>query len=245
MKKVSKENPLPLYYQLKEILQDMIENEVLKPGDPIPTERELVEMHDISRMTARKAIMALVNEGLLYREQGRGTFVADPEPKMKHQLSKLSGFTKEMKEKGLKTSTKLLSFEVETPSKKVSEHLELPEEVNQVIKIKRLRFVEDDPFSIETAWLPSDLCSSLTEDMLIGSSLYDIFKEEYGYELDYARQTIEPTMITEYEKELFAVDVDLLALLFRRTTYLKTDRIIEYTKATYRSDKYKHEVILK
>src|SRR5690606_39612226 len=71
MRKVDKNSRVPLYYQLKEIIQEMIENEELQPNEPIPTERELCEIHGISRMTVREAIMALVNEGVLYREQGR------------------------------------------------------------------------------------------------------------------------------------------------------------------------------
>src|SRR5690625_6405333 len=86
----------------------MIDNEELQPNDPIPTERELCKIHDISRMTVRMAIMSLVNEGVLYREQGKGTFVA--RKKQKHQLSHLRGFTEDM-EKDRK-STRLNSSHV-------------------------------------------------------------------------------------------------------------------------------------
>src|SRR5690606_36647664 len=110
-RRVSKNSPIPLYYQLKEILQEMIDNEELKPGDALPSERELCEILGISRMTVRKAVMDLVNEGIVYREQGKGTFVA--KPKSKHLLNKLQGFTEEMEEKGLKVKTQILSFETE------------------------------------------------------------------------------------------------------------------------------------
>ena len=243
--KVSKDNPLPLYHQLKEILSKKINDEVLKPGDPIPTERELVDIHNISRMTARKAIMALVNEGLLYREQGKGTFVSEPEPKMKHELSKLNGFTEEMKEKGMETKTEIVSFDFEIANNDIRKHLELPTDVDQVIKVKRLRYVEEDPFSLETVWIPYDLVPDLTEEVLTGASLYKTFRNKYGHQLKEARQTVEPIMLTEYEGNLLGLSSKALALLFRRTTYLKEDRIIEYTKAIYRSDNFEHEVILK
>ncbi|OCL27207.1 GntR family transcriptional regulator [Orenia metallireducens] len=244
MKRVSKDNPLPLYYQLKEILQEMIENNILEAGDPIPTERELSEMHSISRMTVRKAIMDLVNEGLVYREQGRGTFVADTESKLKYQLSKLKGFTQIMKEKGLKTKTKILYFELKEATKKVRNHLKMPNDKNKVIEVNRLRIVEEEPFAIETVWIPYDLCPNMSQEMLENNSFYSILENEYGYNLDYAKQTIEPRILTEYESDLLTVEESALALLFRRTTYLKNGRVIEYTKAVYRSDKYKHEVIL-
>ncbi len=243
LRKVSKQNPLPLYYQLKEIIQEMIENEELKPGDPVPPERELCEIHGISRMTARKAIMALVNEGILYREQGKGTFVS--EPKIKQQLSQLRGFTEEMAEKGLKTDTQILSFKIKEATKKIRSHLNMDEKNNKVIEIRRLRIVEDEPFAIEIVWIPFNMCPDLQKDMLEGKSLYKIFKEKYGYTLDYAKQTIEPIMLNEYESDLLNLDIKSLALLFRRKTYLDDGRVIEYTKAIYRSDKYKYEVLLK
>ncbi|WP_027340757.1 GntR family transcriptional regulator [Halonatronum saccharophilum] len=244
MKKVTKDNPLPLYHQLKEILQEKIDNNILVPGDSIPTERELCEIHNISRMTARKAIMALVNEGLLYREQGKGTFVADFEPDIKYQLSKLKGFTETMEEKGLESTTKLLNFEIKSATKKIKKHLQMPEAEDDIIEVKRLRSVEGEPFALETAWLPYDLCFSIDEKLIKDNSLYNIFKRVCNYQLDYAKQTIEPTILNDYESDLLGVNSDQLALLFRRTTYIKNDRIIEYTKALYRSDRYKHELIL-
>jgi len=242
-KQLVKQSPLPLYYQLKEIIQEMIENEKLNPGDLVPPERELCEKYGISRMTARKAIMALVNEGVLYREQGRGTFVS--KPKIKQQLLFLKGFTEEMREKGLKTQTRIISFQIKEATKKIKLHLNMNEKNNKVIEIRRLRIVEDEPFAIEIVWLPTDMCFDLQEDKLKGKSLYKIFKEKYGYVLDYANQTIEPITLNEYESDLLNMKAKSLALLFRRKTYLDDGRIIEYTKAIYRSDKYKYEVLLK
>src|SRR5690606_6399446 len=108
MRKVDKNSRVPLYYQLKEIIQEMIENEELQPNEPIPTERELCEIHGISRMTVREAIMALVNEGVLYREQGRGTYVAWPKPEVK--LSDLRGLTEGMERMGHQVDTDIISF---------------------------------------------------------------------------------------------------------------------------------------
>ena len=242
MKKISKKDPLPLYYQLKELLLEMIENEELKPGDPVPPERELCKRHNISRMTARKAVMALVNEGVVYREQGRGTFVAIP--KINQKISKLQGFTEKMKGKGVSTKTKLLSFKIKQATRDNIRHLDLLEGENVVIEIKRLRYVNEEPFSIEIVWLPYELCSNLTRKKLDGNSLYKIFEGEYNYKLKYAKQTIEPIIMDEYESDLLSQNQQALALLFRRTTYLENDRIIEYTKSIYRGDKYKYEIRL-
>ena len=243
MRKVSKENPLPLHYQLKEIIQEMIENEELMPGEAIPPEREICEIQGVSRMTVNKAIMTLVNEGVLYREQGKGTFVS--KPKVKQELDHLKGFTEEMREKGLKADSKILSFSIKEATKKNREALEMKPEDKMVIEINRLRLVNDEPYSIETVWVPHRLCIDMTREMIEGQSLYNIFKGKYGYDLEKAKQTIEPIILNEYQSELLNLNENSLALLFSRTTYLKDGTPIEHTREIYRTDKYKYEIILK
>ncbi|WP_027624131.1 UTRA domain-containing protein [Clostridium lundense] len=243
MRKICKSSPLPLHYQIKEILQEMIENEELKTGEVIPTEREICEIQGVSRMTVNKAIMSLVNEGLLYREQGKGTFVA--KPKENQQISELKGFTEEMAEKGLKTDTEILSFQIKEVTKKIKSMLCMSNSENNIIEINRLRRSEGEPVAIETVWIPYNLCPDMTEEVITGKSLYSTFREKYGYCLVKAKQTIEPIMLNEYEAELLNQNEGSLALMFRRTTYTENGTPVEYTKAIYRSDIYKYEITLK
>lgn len=243
LRKISKDNPIPLHYQIKEILQEMIENEDLKPGESIPTERELCEIQGVSRMTVNKAIMSLVNEGLIYREQGKGTFVSTA--KVNSEISRLKGFTEQMQENGVVSKTKILSFKVIDATKKCKIELKMPEDENKIIEIKRLRFSDQQPVAIETAWLPYYLFNGMTREIIEDKSLYETFREKYGYNLDKAKQTIEPTMLNQYESNLLNQENDALALIFRRTTYLEDETPIEYTKAIYRSDKYKYQITLK
>ncbi len=243
MKKISKDNPIPLHYQIKEILQEMIENEILKPGQSIPTERELCEIQGVSRMTVNKAIMSLVNEGLIYREQGKGTFVS--KTKVNHEISKLKGFTEQMQENGVISKTKILSFNIIEATKQHKLALKIPEDENKIIEIKRLRSSHEQPVAIEIAWLPYYLFNDMNRDMIEDKSLYGIFRERYGYYPYKAKQSIEPIMLNEYESELLNQENSALALMFRRTTYLENETPIEYTKAIYRSDNYKYEITLK
>ncbi|HEY8891534.1 MAG TPA: GntR family transcriptional regulator [Clostridium sp.] len=243
MKKVSKDNPIPLHYQIKEILQEMIENEVLKPGESIPTERELCEIQGVSRMTVNKAIMSLVNDGLIYREQGKGTFVSLK--KVNQEISRLEGFTEQMQGNGVVSKTKILSYKIIDATKQCKIELKMPEDENKIIEIKRLRFSDEQPVAIEIAWLPYYLYNGMTRDMIEDKSLYGIFREKYGYHPYKAKQTIEPTMLSDYESKLLNQEKSALALIFRRTTYLENETPIEYTKAIYRSDKYKYQITLK
>ena len=242
MKKVNKSSPIPLYYQLKDIISELIEDEELKPNDPIPPERELCEYHGVSRMTVNKAIANLVNEGLLYREQGKGTFVA--KPKEGYQLSRLLSFTEDMKAKGLQVDTRIISFQRKTATRKIQKALNLPEK-DEVFEIKRLRLVSEEPYAIETAYLPVSICEGLTREKLDNKSLYDILRSEYGLRMDYAHQTIEAVIVDEYESEILQVAQKSIALMLSRKTYLEGDRPMELTKAVYRGDKYKFEVVLR
>ncbi|WP_202710393.1 GntR family transcriptional regulator [Sporosalibacterium faouarense] len=241
MKKINKQSPLPRYYQLKEIIRDMIENEVLKPGDLVPTERELCKYHEISRMTARKAITELVHEGMLFREQGKGTFVA--KPKVKQNVSELIGFTEEMEKRGLRVETKLLNFSIKQATKKLINQLQI-ESSDRVFEIFRLRVVEGEPYALEKAWIPEKYAKGFSEDELRGNSLYHVLEEKYGLELSHGKQTLEPIILTAYESNLLGVPEDMLGLLFERRAFTNDNTPIEFTKSVYRSDRYKFEITL-
>lgn len=241
MRKIIKKSPIPIYYQLKEIIVEMIENEELEPNDLIPTERELCKIHDISRMTVRMAIMTLVNEGVLYREQGKGTFVAEQKPK--HQLSRLRGLTEDMQDMGHKVGTKVLSFGKVPASKIVAKSLNL-EAGEDALEIQRLRLVDGTPYAIETAWLNPTKVPNLKRADIEGRSLYEVLREEYSIIPQYAKQTVDPIQLSEVEKEMFELEGDSLALLFHRSTYAENEEVFEYTKGVYRIDKHKFEIYL-
>lgn len=221
----------------------MIDNEELKPNESIPTERELCAIHGISRMTARRAVMDLVNEGVLYREQGKGTFVTEPKPK--HQLSELKGLTEDMEQMGHVVETKILSFDIVECSRTIAKTLQLTDGNYNAIKLKRLRIVDNVPYAIETVWLNPSKCFNLTRECLEGTSLYKILRDRYSLIPHYARQTVEPIKLSDYENDLLGLEKESLALLFKRTTYSTKDDVIEYTRGIYRIDKHKFEITLK
>ncbi len=242
MKKVDKDSPIPLYYQLKNIISEMIENEELVAEEVVPTERELCEYHGISRMTANKAIASLVNEGLLYRERGKGTFVV--KKKEKHPLHNLLGFTEDMQRRGMSIDTRIIAFQRKPATKKLQHDLQLEDE-QDVYEITRLRSANGEPYALETAWLPTVLCEGLTADLLENNSLYNILEKQFGLQIEYANQTIEPVLVNDYESEVLEVKQKTLALMFSRLTYTKKNIPFEVTKSIYRSDRYKFEIALK
>ena len=152
MKIVDKNIDTALHIQLYQIIKDMIESNQLKEGASLMPERELCNLQNISRMTVNKAITNLVNEGLLERRQGRGTFVSYKKQQYRQQyrFQKLKGFTEVMNERGFNIKNKILAFEICTQNKIIRDKLEIKNEYDLIYKIKRLKIIDNEPFALET-----------------------------------------------------------------------------------------------
>src|SRR5262249_47280003 len=144
---LNKNSPIPLYYQLAELLKEQVRSGEFKPGDQVRSERALGEQYGISRMTARQAISYLVREGVLVARHGFGTFVA--EPKLTHDALHLLGFTEELMHRGGVIVSRVLEQAVVSPPARVAAELQLPAN-GSVIKIVRLRLSNGTPLLLET-----------------------------------------------------------------------------------------------
>lgn len=242
MEIVDKNITTPLHIQLSSIIRKMIEDGELKEGDAIIPERELCSRQNVSRMTVNKAIMGLVSEGILYRVQGKGTFVA--KEKKKYEFSNVKGFTDVMKEKGINIRTDILSFEMEVPSDLIKNKLNIKDEKTNVYKVVRLRYTDGEPFGIETVYLSEQMCKGFTKGMLDNNSLYKMLSENYNYKITKARQTMEPVILSEEESNILDTEEGSLALKLQRNSYNTEGKPIEYTISIFRCDKYQYELIL-
>ena len=236
----SRRHPVPLYFQLKTWLLEMIENDELKPGDCIPSERELSEKHNISRMTVRQAVSELVHEGLLVRKQGKGTFVA--EPKIEQGLLELTSFTEDMRQRGLSPSTRPLGVHAEPASKRVARALDLGIDT-RVVVVERLRLADGVPMALERSHLAYEVGVPLLDEDLSGS-LYDVIENKFGIQLARARQTLEPVSATANEAEILEVEEGAPLLALERTSFSSLGRPIEFVRSLYRGDRYKFVVEL-
>jgi GntR family transcriptional regulator len=242
MKIVDKDIDIPLHVQLSQIIKNMIINKELVEGTYLMPERELCKLQNISRMTVNKAILGLVNEGLLERKQGKGTFVAYK--KQKHKFQNLKGFTEVMNEKGLSVKNKILSFELKTQNENVREKLNIEDKDELIFKIKRLRIIEDEPFALETVYVPQKMCFDLNEKLVEENSLYTLFRERYNYKTKKAVQTIDPTKLNKSDANILKQKVNSLALKFDRVVYTQDNGILEYTISIFTSDKHQYQIIL-
>src|SRR4051794_13946524 len=168
--------PIPRYYQLKEIIRQKVTAGQWGPGLPIPSERELCEQYGISRMTARQSITELVNEGYLYREQGKGTFVA--QPKITQQLSQLTGFTEDMEARAKHPAAQVLNQQMVPADADLAAILQVkPGQL--LFQVQRLRLANGEPLAIETSLISFFGCEHLMEEDLVHNSLYNLLEKKY------------------------------------------------------------------
>jgi GntR family transcriptional regulator len=240
---VDKGSPVPLYYQIKETLKEKIEGGSLDPHERLPSERELEKDYGISRMTARRALRELESEGYVYREQGKGSFVA--EPKLRQGLLQLTGFTEDMKNRRMKPGARVLEKKVIESDEDLANNLSMESE-DRVFLLQRVRLAEDEPLAIETTHLRYDLCRGIEDYDFSERSLYRTLQGEFDVTLSRAEQSVEASLANEFEAANLKVDEGAPMLITERTTYIGDEKTpIEYARSTYRGDRYKLFVKLK
>ncbi|MGF1472285.1 MAG: GntR family transcriptional regulator [Rubrobacteraceae bacterium] len=238
--RVPEDVPVPKYYRLKESIRAMIEDRQLGEGHMIPSERELCERYGVSRMTARQAVTDLVNEGILYREQGRGTFVAGK--KLRHETTRLTSFTQDMQERGMEASSKVLEIEVEGAGPAVARMLQV-EPGEKTVRLRRVRNADGEPMALETSYLVYEIAGDILKADLERSSLYQELTKQ-GVAITRAEQSYEATLVSETEATPLQVPAGNAALLVERVTFDEEDRPFEYVKSVYRGDRYRVTAIL-
>lgn len=240
---LNKNIPIPLYYQLKEILLEYIRNHHTDFEEPIPPEVELSEHFGISRPTARQAINELVVEGYLYRVKGKGTFIAKPKINQDFLLV-LDNFNNEMKKKGLTPSTKVLSLKTTESDEKVSKALNIAFG-SEVIQLMRLRYADKEPNVFVTTYLPKEKCPGIIDEDMNSESLYNLLEDKYGLVISRATRTVEAILAGEYEAKLLHVEKGAPIQFFESIAYLSDGTPIEYSLAKYRGDRNKFTFDLK
>jgi GntR family transcriptional regulator len=231
-----KNGPLPRYYQLKEIIRERIVSGDWTPGSLIPSERELCERYGISRMTARQSITELVNEGMLYREQGKGTYVG--RPKIAQQLLRLTGFTEDMESRAQRPGAKVLEAEMWPADDETAERLRI--RIGQpVYRLRRLRLADSEPLALETSCISFIGCERLLDNDLERDSLYQLLEDTYDLPPLEAEQELEADVAKDDEALHLKIAVGSAILRTRRVTTTRRNQPIEYATSVYRGDKYR------
>jgi len=242
MEKLQPDSKIPLYVQIKEIIAEDIRTGTLQPGQPIPPESVLSDRYSVSRATVRQAVTDLVHQGLLVRQQGRGTFVN--RPKIETKLHNLYSFSQDMIERGANPESTVIEFEIVLPKPAVKEKLNLSEG-ELVVKLVRLRSVDGELIMLETTYLPHSRFGRLTSEEVQGhKSLYSLLEEKYDTKMDHVVDYFEPILVDDFSSKMLEVPVGAPALYIERIGYVDQDVRVELSQSVVRGDRCRYFVEL-
>jgi GntR family transcriptional regulator len=235
-------NALPKYNQLASILRQKIEDGEWPPRTPIPSERQLEVIYNISRTTIREAIDHLVRQGYLYREHGRGTFVSPQ--KLQKGLMELTSFSEDLLKRGIQPGQIIRAMDwIEAPAK-IAQKLEVPTGT-RLLRIERIRLGDEVPIGLQTSYLALAEGQEISEaELRSGGSLYRMLQEKLNIIPSEADETLEVTLATLDEADLLQVVEGAPLLLSERVLFAQDRRPVEYVKILYRGDRYQYYVRL-
>jgi len=218
------------YARLRRSIQQAIETGALEAGQNLPSERELANDLALSRVTVRKAIAGLVEDGMLVQRHGAGTYVAE---RIVKSFSKLTGFTDDLRARGLKPRVEFLerSIGVVTPEEALALSLSPG---TRVVRLRRLRFAADKPLALENTVVPHSI---LKDPKSVKLSLYE-FLDRAGCRPTRALQRLRAVALDAAQARLLALPVGIPALSIERRAFLEDGRAVEFTQSLYRGDAY-------
>ncbi len=231
---------VPVYVQIRESLRSEIMGGLLKRGEQLPSENELASKYNVSRMTIRESIEDLVDEGLLYRRHGVGTFVAYPHLQRDH--TRLTTFFDKAENEGIKVQATLLNLELALATPKVAQALDIPMG-SRIIRVKTLRCVEDIPITVHDAHVPHELFASIVNENLEAQHLWTLF-EKCGYRVKRAVQKLEAREASKEIAHLLEIKEGMPVLFKERTVYATDGTPVEFTYCYNRGDMYSLTVAL-
>lgn len=225
---------VPLYLQLAEKLSAQIHDGTLRPGMQLPSERELAEDLSVSRVTARQALDKLVEQGIIYRVQGRGTFVAE------HKIREVNGldsFTADMRRQGLTPRSEVLVQSIVPVPAAAAEKMNLATDT-RMLYLERIRLANDQPLAHEKAYINYALCPGLEEHDLSTQSLYAVLRDSYNVFPTWAEAEIEARAAKAAEAALLDIEKNPVVIVAFRLTYSDSFEPIEYVESVYRGDRF-------
>lgn len=230
---IRRDSRLPYYAQVMDLLREQFRDAA--PHAPLPSENELQDALGVSRTVIRQALQQLVYEGFVYREKGRGTFIAPPKV-TQAQFQGLSGLAAEMEKHGEKMETVVLTQRIEPASTQVAEKLEVAT-ASPVVALSRLRYLDSRPLMVAHTWLPADLVPGLDAVDLAAQSLYAILRTRYDLEPADGTRVFEAVRPTDEIAAHLDMEPGAPALLVELTNRTATGRTMEYSIAYHRGDR--------
>jgi GntR family transcriptional regulator len=230
---VKSRNGVPAYQRIQAAVRRVIESGGLRPGDAVPSERELARIHDVSLMTARHALASLEQEGVVERRRSIGTFVSPP----KIHFNKLMSYTEQMSARSLTASSKVLFSEIVDDEPDATARLSLPPK-SKILKLERLRHAAGEPFALETCYFSAKQFAGLLNSELERGSLFKILERNYDVVIGYADEEVDATAADARTAELLGVPKREPLLRIRQAIYSTKGAVLVYVLGFYRSDRH-------
>lgn len=225
-----------LYRQIQHSLLEQIRSGAFRPSEPLPSVEELASRYGVSPMTARQAVRSLCDLGVIYSQQGKGTFIS--QAKVEKNLLRVLSFTEEMKLRGSPSRSKILSLRLSAPGTEVRQSLELGAG-EKVYRLHRVRLADGVPMGVECSWIPALSCPNLPESLQPDASLYRTLAERYGIQIASASEVVEVGKASAEQARLLRIAPRSPVFLFTRTSFLESGKPAEYVKSAYRGDRYR------
>ena len=238
---IDKSSPVPLYFQISEAMSDGIKKKHLPTNTRIPPEDQLAQIFGVSKMTMRQALGKLVDDGILFRKKGSGTFIS--EKKIEREATQLVGFYEDIKRKGLTPSSRVIEKKLIRAETKLKEKLKL-KAGDRVIKIVRVRLANEIPLAVNYAYIPEKYCPDLLEEDLSDGSLSELVEEKYHLSVAYAVQSLQAAKATRHEASLLQISVGDPVLAMERTMYNADQWPVCHFENFFRGDKYAFSSVL-
>lgn len=239
-KKLDKNTPIPLYFQLKNIILSDIEKGNFATGDSIPTENEMAEFYHISRSTIRQAIAELVQEGWLVRKASKGTFVTVPVQDSSY-IRSFEPFYQQVTRLGKVPRTELIDLSVITPPAEIAVKMKLSQE-QKVISMFRRRFADEVPMVTIQNFIPYESCSFILSQDFKTNSLYELLMSRPETQIDNTKTLVSASTSTTEDIRLLEVKLPTPMLCFHTISTTKDQTIVDFAFSRYRGDLNKFEI---
>lgn len=229
--------PVPLYQQLSDLLRDDIRRGRYGPLDRLPSEHALVREYAISRITARQALGELERSGLVFRRQGRGSFVA--RPAVVQPLSRLTGLAEAMSGQGLSSTSRVVRAASVRAGSAVATRLRV--EVGEpIFEVRRIRMVDGAAVSLDVSWFPLELGRRLAREDLEGRDVFWLIENACGRPLGAADCEIGATVAEGDVAFQLGVPPGSPLVFIDRLTYDAGDRPVDYEHLYVRADRFRY-----
>ena len=232
---IDRHSKLPYYQQLYEILRGKITRDDWEPGDMIPPESELVERYQVSRSTVRQVLDMLVQEGLIYRQRGRGSFVCHPT--LEQSMTRIVSFTEDMRQRKFTPGTRVLSSSLLPAPEDIAQKLQVPPG-EQLASLRRLRLADGEPMSVEESFLVHRYCQNVLQHDYARQPLRETLEEEYGIKILHAKQVIHAIGAPEELAGHLEIIAGAPLLFIERTSTSQGMVPVEFLRIYYRADRY-------